>query len=102
MTKQLDKDLIDNIKNKLRIGKELINCEIDEIGYIKKPVGGSIYKTAIENKPKGKRKYISHERILCDLCGKDYRRSNKTQHEKTQYHLTYKNVNDKFKQLLLN
>lgn len=102
MTDQEKKDMINNIKSKLREGKELINCEVDEIDYIKKPIGNSIYRSAIENKTKGKKKYISTERVVCDLCGKEYRRSNKSHHERTKYHVTYKVVNDRFKQLLLN
>ena len=97
-----EKEIIDNIKQRLREGKELINCELDELEYIKKPIGKSIYKNATEEKKEKKKKYASAERIICDLCGKVYRRSNKSYHDKTNIHLAYKRVNDKFKQLLLN
>lgn len=97
-----DKEYIANIKKKLKDGKELINCEVDEIDYLKKPIGKSIYKYATEEKKTRKRKYIADERITCELCGKEYRRSNKSIHEKTKTHLTYKIVNDKLKQLILN
>jgi hypothetical protein len=100
--KKEEKEVIDNIKQRLRTGKELINCELDELEYIKKPIGNSIYKYATEEKKQRKTKYISNERITCELCGKEYRRSNKSYHDKTKTHLTYKRVNDKFKQLLLN
>jgi hypothetical protein len=102
MTDKEKKDIIDNIKSRLRDGKELIQCDVDEIDYIKKPIGNSIYRTATENKKKGKKKYISEERIICELCGKEYRRSNKSHHERTSFHMTYKTVNDKFRHLLLN
>jgi hypothetical protein len=97
-----NKRIIDDIKNRLRQGKELITCDLDELQYIQKPIGKSIYRHANEERKKRKNKYISDERIICDLCGKDYRRSNKSFHEKTHYHLTYKLVNDKFKKLILN
>jgi hypothetical protein len=97
-----EKQIIDNIKNKLRQGNDLINCDIDELQYIKKPIGKSIYQAAREQKKQKKNKYISNETITCELCAKKYRRSNKSFHEKTSYHLTYKHVNDKFTQFMLN
>jgi hypothetical protein len=101
-SKTQEKEIIDKIKKTLRTGKELINCDTEEIEYIKKPVGKSIYTYAIEEKKQRKKKYVSNERIICELCGKEYRRSNKSFHEKTKTHLTYKIVNDKFKRLILN
>lgn len=97
-----EKRIISELKSKLREGKEVITCTPDEIAYIKKPIGKSIYKYAVEEKQQRKKKYVSDERVSCDICGKEYRRSNKSIHEKTHYHLTYKLVNDKLKQLILN
>jgi hypothetical protein len=101
-SKKQEKELIDDIKKRLRTGKEIINCDLDELQYIKKPVGKTIYQYAIEEKKERKKKYVSNERITCELCGKEYRRSNKSIHEKTKTHLTYKIVNDKLKHLILN
>jgi hypothetical protein len=97
-----EKEMINNIKNKLREGNDLINCNVDELQYIKKPIGKSIYQTAREEKKQRKKKYVSNEIVTCLLCAKQYRRSNKSFHEKTAYHLTYKLVNDKFTQFMLN
>jgi hypothetical protein len=101
-SKKEEKDIIERIKQKLRTGKELINCDDDEIEYIKKPIGKSVYQQAREEKKQRKRKYVANEKITCELCGKEYRRSNKSFHERTSYHLVYKRVNDKFTQFMLN
>lgn len=97
-----NKEDLDNIKKRLKKGPELINCDIDELQYIKKPVGKSIYKCAIDEKKERRKKYIKNERVTCDLCGVEYTRSNRCYHERTKYHLTYKIVNDKLKRLMLN
>jgi len=102
MSEKQNKEELDDIKKKLKQGSELINCDIDELQYMKKPIGKSIYKSAIEDKKDRKKKYVKNERITCDLCGVKYTRSNKCFHEKTKVHQTYKNVNDKLKQLILN
>lgn len=105
-TEKQNKEELDDIKKRLRNGPEIINCDVDELKYIKKPVGKSIYKYAIEEKQQRKlrrnKAYIPGERITCDLCGVEYTRSNKCFHERTKYHITYKIVNDKLKQLILN
>lgn len=102
-TEKENKRRIDDIKKRLRDGNEPINCKIDEMSYIRKPVGKAIYTTALEYKQEPKKdRYNRSEKVLCDLCGKYYTRSNKCHHNKTRYHLAYKSINDKFKQLLLN
>lgn len=100
-----NKKQIDEIKKRLKQGNEPINCKVDEMSYIKKPIGNAIYTTALENKSEPKIKgerYNRTEKVLCDLCGRYYTRSNKYSHIRTRYHLAYKGVNDKFKQFLLN
>ena len=101
-TKKDEKKLITNIKKKLGDAPDIINCELDELEYIKKPVGKSIYQRASEEKKTRKKKWNGKERLVCDLCGGEFVRSHKSDHEKTKYHITYKIVNDKFKQLMLN
>lgn len=97
-----EKRVINELKSKLREGKEIINCEPDEIAYIKKPVGKSIYTLAMEAKQIKRKKWDPHEKIICSLCGKEYTRANKAHHVKTKYHITYKIVNDKLTRLILN
>ncbi len=102
-----DKQFINDIKKRLREAKEPINSEIDELQYITKPIGNVIYKgaleekTVLEEKRRRRAKWNPTERVTCDLCGKSYTRSNKSIHERTNYHIAYKTVNDKFKQLIL-
>ena len=100
-----EKKVIDDIKRRLREGREPINSEIDELQYSKKPIGRSIYQCALQEKKNTRSKrgtYKPDDKVICDLCGKQYRRSNRSFHERTKHHLTYKLVNDKFKQLILN
>lgn len=99
-SKNEERDLVENIKKILITEKGLINCELSELQYIK-PIEKSIYQITKEEKQQRKKKYVASEKIICDLCGKEYRKSNKSYHDKTSFHLTYKHVNDKFKQLML-
>jgi hypothetical protein len=96
------RNIINDIKNKLKFGKEIINCDSDELNYIGKPIGKSIYKSALDNKKPVKKKYNGSDRVICDLCGNEYRKSNKSIHVKTRIHQTYKQINDKLKNLILN
>ena len=104
-----ERQFIKNIQNKLKQANEIINYDIDELDYLTKPIGKAIYeknedikKEKHDRNYKAKKVWNSHERIKCDLCGIEYRRSNKSYHEKSKNHLVYKKINDKFKQLILN
>lgn len=97
-------DNIIELKKRLEGGKELVQCDTNELKYVTKPIGKSIYKTAkeIKEEPKPKRrKWDSAERIECDLCGREYRRSGRAQHNKTMVHQAYKSINDRLKELML-
>lgn len=80
------------IHDELKSGKNLIDCDVDTIKYIKKPLGKALYEG-------GKAK--PDDRIKCQVCGKIFTRWNRTRHNKTQYHQTYAKVENKFKQFLL-
>jgi hypothetical protein len=100
---------IQKIQNRLKQAEEVINYDVDELEYLTKPIGKAIYEknsdiknTRHNRNYKAKKIWDSHERVKCDLCGVEYRRSNKSYHEKSKNHLVYKKINDKFKQLILN
>lgn len=42
------------------------------------------------------------DRITCNLCKKNYLRSNKSRHENSKYHLAHKQINDKLIKLIFN
>lgn len=98
----MNEDLVSKIKKNLKKGKILAEYDVDELDYIRKPIGRSIYKESI-NKTKTKtiRKWNGKERIKCDVCGKVFRRSNRNVHVKSKLHQAYLNINNKFKKLLL-
>jgi hypothetical protein len=94
---------IETLKKRLQAGEELIKYNSDELNYVTKPIGKAIYEGAQyekHEKPKRK-KWNPAERVTCELCGKEYSRSARSQHSKTQVHLAYKVVNDKLKELML-
>jgi hypothetical protein len=79
------------VHNELKSGKSLIDCEMDTLKYIKKPVGRALYEG-------GKAK--PDDRIKCQVCGKVFTRWNRSQHNKTQYHKIYLKVESQFKKFL--
>lgn len=103
-----------NIQEKLKKGNNIIDYDINELNYIRKPIGKAIYNKACEDKKeldktiqqdeiklKKTKKWDPNEKVICELCGNRYTKSNKAVHETTKIHIAYKNINDKFRLLLL-
>jgi hypothetical protein len=88
------------IIKKLRKGRSLPLCSVEELKALKKPINRALYKGAHEFEEK-KKKAKPSDIIYCKICGKPYKRSAVTNHKKTERHKLYQKVHDKFGKLLL-
>lgn len=86
--------------------KELVQMDNNELRNIDKPFQKVRYKKNVKiseteelQEPKKKAKY--DDVILCKYCGRTFKRSNRSTHNKTQLHLAYAKMNDKLRNLLL-
>lgn len=114
---------IKKLQNNLKKGNKVMNYDTKELDYITSPIGKAIYKKACEEQEEKEKKELQeieeekqikkdnrikkkradpNDKIKCELCGVEYTRCNRSRHEKTRIHKLYKDVNDKFKNLLLN
>ena len=78
--------------------KNLVDYSSDQMRYVQKPFGKAVYnsKTVVK-----KEKAHWSDRIKCDVCGKEFTRSARSMHNKTQHHVTYSKLNKKLAELLL-
>ncbi len=75
------------IQNKIEKDKSIVNYNTDELQYLKKPIGKTLYLSS-EIRPQlieKKDKYFN-DILLCNVCKKKYRRSYSGKHKKTKYH----------------
>jgi len=95
---------IDIIKAKLFEGKNVIHMDNDAIKYaMESPIGNSIYVdslTKVNKEPKKRAHW--NDTVECKICGRNFTRSARSNHCKTQYHLLHQKMNDKLKNILLN
>lgn len=95
---------IKDIQKKLRQNKNFAKYTIDELKYVQKPIGRALYK--IEDIPKCGRPRVSEkkspsDRIICNICSKEFTRSGRTKHNRTQYHQAFEEMNSKLRKLLI-
>ena len=100
MLRSSDKDK--KIQDKIKHDKIVVDYKVDELKYLKKPIGKALYKYSENEKLPLRKKNIPKwkEKVKCVVCGGMYMRSSKTRHEWTQRHKIYNNVNTKIVSLL--
>jgi hypothetical protein len=100
---------IKNIQNRLKEGKAITNYDVNEIKYMMRPIGNAIYEQSKDidkdknkdiDKNKNKKKW--DDILICDICNKNYTRSNKSQHNKSVIHIEYSKINKKLRDILIN
>ncbi len=87
------------IQDKLKNNKSLANYDVEDMKYLQKPLGKAIYK---RGRPKSDNPAKWNDRVICDVCGKEFTRSARTKHKKTQFHQAFEIMNNKLKKLLIN
>ena len=80
--------------------KNIALCDVETLKYAKKPIGKALLrgrkKLPIDDKAK------PTDKIVCDVCGKTFVRSNRAWHKRTEIHRTYEKLGDNVKKMLLN
>jgi|ERR1700759_5798595 len=93
------------IQDNLKKGYGLNNYSIEELKYLNKPLGKAIYTSTIKNKGRPRKneneKCKPSDRIICEICNKEYTRSASFKHKSTQYHQLHERMNKKLRKVLL-
>lgn len=86
--------------NKILEDKNMVDYTEDEIKYCMTPIGGATYKTKYGRKRK-EVKCLPSDRVKCEVCGGEYTRSGKYNHDITRVHQTYAKLNKKIAKVLI-
>lgn len=92
---------IKDIQKSLKEQKGLALYDIDELKYVQKPIGKALYTKKKIGRPKKDNPSQWSDKIKCDVCGNEFIRSNRSNHNKTKQHQLYLKMNDKIKKLLV-
>ena len=101
---------IKEVRNKLKYKKNLTTYNDDELKFLQTVTGKALYLHDntrdggyIEPEPEivEKRKARWDDRIICDVCNKEFTRSGRTGHNRTLYHRMKKQEHQKLKKLLI-
>ena len=88
------------IQQKFKRNKIITDYEVEDYEYLRKPIGKSLYKNAvIEEDIKVKK--LPSDRVDCEICGGNFRRSNRSAHKKTKKHQLYAKLNKKLTKMLV-
>lgn len=85
-----------------KLNKEVPEMTKEEYKYTQTPIGNATYKHNIKKgRPITNGKVSPKDRIICDICGKEYTRSGSAGHKKTVYHKERQRINKKLRELLM-
>lgn len=80
--------------------KRLSMYEHDQLIEVIKPLNKAVFKKKIE-KVKSRVRAKPDDRIMCDVCGKEFTRSARSNHNKTQRHQIYLDFDNKLRNFLI-
>lgn len=89
----------EDLINKILEDKNVVNYTEEEIKYCTTPIGNAIYNH--RGRKRKEKKCLPTDRVKCEMCGKEYTRSGKYNHDKTKVHQTYVKLNKKIASVLL-
>jgi len=92
---------IKEIQNRLKEGNGMVSFSVDELKYVRKPIGKQIYKSIVEEVKEEKPKPRWDDKVKCKVCGSVTLRSNQSTHKKSQKHKLYEGINEKIRNVLL-
>jgi hypothetical protein len=91
---------MEELKKQLK-NQSLTLVDDEALKYSLKPVGKAIItKEPISEKQKEKTKWS--DRVVCNICGVEFTRSARSNHNKTKMHNLHLSMHHKMKKLLLN
>lgn len=97
---RMNEEDIKKIQEELRKGKPIISYNTDEIRYIQKPIGEAIYKSN-RGRPKKLVRATPNDRVMCEICNKEFIRAGRSRHNKTELHQKLSEVNKNMSRLVL-
>jgi len=92
---------MEKIQKQVQKQKGLTQYSNEKLIYIQKPIGKAIYKSKERPKKSEENKAKWNDKVKCDRCGKEFIRSSRTTHNKTQYHKIFDKMNNKLQDFLL-
>jgi hypothetical protein len=95
----MDSERINKAKKQIRTKKYVLNYDDDALKYVQKPIGKALRKGKPKMAEEDKAKPT--DRLVCELCGKEFVRWNRAHHKKSQRHQLYESVNKKLAKLVL-
>jgi len=89
---------IQKSQREIRSGKALFDCDDYTLKYAQRPIGQALRRgrPRMADEEKGQ----PNDRVICDLCGGKFTRSNRSSHKKTEKHKLYEKVNKKMAKLI--
>jgi len=92
---------IKEIQDRLKEGNSIVTFNVDELKYIRKPIGKQIFISALENENPKKEKAKWNDKVKCKVCGSVTLRSNQGTHKKSKKHKLYEGINEKIRNVLV-
>lgn len=90
----------EKVRKKLKKQKGLGLYEPEEIKYLEKPIGKAVF-IGPKEEPIKKQKSTPFDRVICDICGTEFTRGNRSKHNKTRHHRDFLVFNDKIRKIML-
>lgn len=90
---------MDELKKQLK-SQSLTLVDDEALKYSLKPVGKAIITNPLIEETKEKTKWS--DRVVCNICGVEFTRSARSNHNKTKMHNLHLSMHHKMKKLLLN
>ncbi len=89
---------ISEFKNRIKEPISFADQDLDIWTEAKKPIRKAYVKF---NENDDKEGYFWGDIIKCKICGRNYTRSNISNHRKSQFHKAHQNINNKIQKLIL-
>lgn len=90
----------DEARNTIKNNKNLTQYSIEELQYVQTPLGKACYKSGRPKKNEFE-KAKPTDKITCEICGKNFFRSGRANHYKTEYHKAHNAMNSKLRKILI-
>lgn len=93
---------MERVQVELSKAKPIYDLTKEEFNYTQKPLGKAIYKHNV-GRPKKEldQKASPNDKIVCDVCGRTFTRSGRTNHNRSEFHKAHVKINKKLKELLI-
>jgi hypothetical protein len=92
---------INQAKKQIQEEEYMLNYDNDTLNYSLKPIGKALSRGRGRPPMPEEEKAKPSDRIICELCHKEFIRSNRSSHNKSERHKLYAKVNQKLMKVML-